>query len=538
MFIGSMLLYISWPPYLVPFAIFFALIPILIIEEQYTKSNQKNGSLKLFGYCYLMFLIWNILTTWWVFNASGAASIAIGLNSLFMCIPILLFHKTRKKFNRSISLVALVCFWLAFEHLHLRWDISWPWLTLGNVFAKWPSLIQWYEYTGFIGGTVWVWIINILLANIYIRFLAYESTDAMFKQSQYFKRWILIYTLCLVIPIVWSQFIFYNYQAATKSIEVVIVQPNIDPYTEKFDGLTAEQQLRKMLLLAEQKIDSNVNLLILPETAITSTSDEANVEMNEEVMMLRRFQEDHPKVDILTGISTYKIYEPHEKISQTAHLISENKYADYYNTAILLSTSVPTQIYHKSKLVPGVEKMPFPSLLKFLEDYSINNGGISGSLGVDPEPLVLSGAKVNIAPVICYESIYGDYVRQYIKSGANIIAIITNDGWWGNTDGYKQHFDYGAMRAIETRRSIARSANTGISGFIDERGVVLQKSEWWKADVIRRKVTLNEKQTFYVTFGDYISLIGVLFSGMFIIVLLFIKKKNQLLVNTTKDKTQ
>jgi apolipoprotein N-acyltransferase len=162
------------------------------------------------------------------------------------------------------------------------------------------------------------------------------------------------------------------------------------------------------------------------------------------------------------------------------------------------------KIYHKSKLVLGVEKLPFASILAPFEKYAINLGGTMGSLGIEKEAKIFDNEKTKVAPVICYESIYGEYVTDYVKKGANVIFIITNDGWWEDTPGYKQHLAYGRLRAIETRRSIARSANTGISCFINQRGDILQATNWWEQGVISGKINLNEKVTFYTKHGDYI----------------------------------
>jgi apolipoprotein N-acyltransferase len=106
--------------------------------------------------------------------------------------------------------------------------------------------------------------------------------------------------------------------------------------------------------------------------------------------------------------------------------------------------------------------------------------------------------------VICYESVFGEYVTEYIKKGSNLIFVITNDGWWGDTPGHRQHFTFSRLRAIETRRSIARSANTGISAFIDQRGDAFQVTRYWEPDVIRQTINANDKMTFYVRYGDYI----------------------------------
>ncbi len=172
------------------------------------------------------------------------------------------------------------------------------------------------------------------------------------------------------------------------------------------------------------------------------------------------------------------------------------------------------QIYHKSKLVQGVEFIPFSDILKPLENLSVDFGGTTGSLGTQDEPSVFishddpAHAGLKIAPAICYESIYGEYIGKYINKGANLIFIMTNDGWWDDTPGYKQHLAYARLRAIETRRSIARSANTGTSCFINQRGDILQPTDWWKPAVIKGTLNANSELTFYTKYGDYIGRIA------------------------------
>ncbi|MFW5773350.1 MAG: apolipoprotein N-acyltransferase [Tangfeifania sp.] len=130
------------------------------------------------------------------------------------------------------------------------------------------------------------------------------------------------------------------------------------------------------------------------------------------------------------------------------------------------------------------------------------------------------------APVICYESVFGEYLTDYVKKGAEFIVIITNDGWWRNTPGYKQHLSFARLRAIETRRSIARSANTGISAFINQRGDLVQTTQWWSETAIKDSVKLNDKITFYVRYGDYIARVSV-FVSVLLILYLFVRKKIQ-----------
>ena len=184
------------------------------------------------------------------------------------------------------------------------------------------------------------------------------------------------------------------------------------------------------------------------------------------------------------------------------------------------------EVYHKTKLVPGVEKMPFPYLLDPLAKLAVDLGGMSGSLGSSNTLHDFEVDGVNIRPLICYESIYGAYVASYVQKGANLITIITNDGWWKNTPGYKQHASFASLRAIENRRSIVRSANTGISAIINEKGEILEQTEWWEDDVISAKVKLNSKITFYADYGDYIGRIASLLAVL-MIALTVVRKLNK-----------
>jgi len=150
----------------------------------------------------------------------------------------------------------------------------------------------------------------------------------------------------------------------------------------------------------------------------------------------------------------------------------------------------------------------------WFEDF----GGISGTLGRDTVRVVFT-AKDNYykaAPIICYESIYGEFITEYIRKGANLLVIITNDGWWDDTPGYKQHMNYARLRAIETRKWVARSANTGISCFIDPLGNVINPQPWDEAASIKLTVPVSTQQTFYVKHGDVLSHLIRVIAALFV----------------------
>ena len=248
--------------------------------------------------------------------------------------------------------------------------------------------------------------------------------------------------------------------------------------------------------------------------------------------LLQQYLKEKPWLHIVIGASTYRRLEPDEKVTGSARFHKGgNFYYDRYNTAFLVDTTATYQRHHKSKLTPGVEYMPSWGPLGFLEDMAIDLGGTVGSLATDKEqiPFVIRDTII-VAPLICYESVYGEFVSNFVNKGANLIFIITNDGWWGNTPGHKQHFSMARLRAIECRRSIARSANTGISCFIDQRGDVYQQTDYWVPAVIGQDLNLNNKQTFYVQMGDYIGRVSVFLSVIFILlsVVFGIRKKKTL----------
>jgi len=509
---GSVLLWAAWPTSPFTILIFIAWVPLLWVEDHIT--NWK----KLLGLTYLHMLFWNITTTWWVWNASPAGAIGAFLaNSLIMCVPWLLFYFTKKQFGRWIGYGSLIIFWLTFEYIHHNWELSWPWLTLGNSFATHPEWVQWFEYSGSTGGSLWVLLTNIIAYAIFSEYRNNGKTRGYYITL---GTWIAF----LGIPILVSRIMINSEKkkvaaalsAATEN--VVIIQPNIDPYTEKFAG-DVESQIQKLIALSEKQIDKNTALVIWPETAIPVSANEDDFKNNVFYTPIWSFLNRHPFISLLTGINSYKTYGTNKKAaSKTArHDIQSGIYYDEFNTAAFFDADTTMQLYHKAKLVPGVETLP--SFLNFMGKWFEDFGGISGTLGRDSERKVFVSRNNHFkaAPIICYESIYSDYITEYIRKGANILTIITNDGWWSNTQGYKQHMNYARLRAIETRKWVARSANTGISCFIDPLGNVINPQPWDTAAAIKLAVPIDSRQTFFVKHGDILSRATVIVSILLLV---------------------
>ncbi len=421
-----------------------------------------------------------------------------------MATPFCLFHKVKRATTRKLGYFAFITLWISMEYLHLNWDLSWPWLTLGNAFANAPNAVQWYEFTGFLGGSLWVLLMNIL----FFRFLQSKKTST-----------IVLGTLLLIFPVIIS-YILISDITKKEEIQVLIVQPNVDPYTDKFN-IGYETQLDEFIELAKKQLSQETELLLGPETALLEGIWENKIEATYTLRKFRELQNEYPNLNILVGASTYKMFAHGEQKTATARQIRNEKiYYDAYNSAVFIPDSGETEVYHKTKLVPGVEKMPYPKLLDPLAKLTVELGGTSGSLGSKNTIQSFSVNSKKIQPLICYESVYGDLY----KATTNLIAIITNDGWWKNTAGYKQHFAYARLRAIEQRKVIVRSANTGISGVIDENGRILQKTKWDEEVCISTKVSTNDRVTFYSQFGDYIGRLSV-FLAVLLGIITFVKEK-------------
>lgn len=515
--LSGILLSLAWPHTgsLSPL-IFIGLVPLLIVEDHVFQKKYRGR--KVFFFALLTFFIFNSCTTWWIYFASPEGMVsAILLNSLFMAIVFWLFHITKKKVGVKEGTISLVIYWISFESLHYVWELSWPWMTFGNVFANDVEFIQWYEFTGVEGGSFWILLVNMLLfviiRNIY--WLKKESWKTQNKKS-------VVALSFILIPSIYSFLVYINYEEKSDPVDIVIVQPNMDPYNEKFVNGTGEKQLEKFLSLAQRKMDNNVDFLVGPETQLPFSVIENYIDSIREIKRLREYLSDFPNTRLVTGMSSLRVFHKSETDSESARPVEgEVDYVyDVYNSAFHMANNEPISIYHKSKLVLAVEKVPFAGWFPFLEKLALDLGGAVGSLGTQKEPSVFI-SNVNpqyvIAPTICYESIYGNYVTEYVRKGANLIFIITNDGWWDNTPGHRQHMAYARIRAIENRRSIARSANTGISCFINQRGDIIEKTTWWEPAVIRQTINANNELTVFSKTGDLIGRTSIFISVLLLL---------------------
>ena len=528
--LSAFMMWLAWPPHtwLAPL-LFIGLVPLLIALKQITTTSDKKTGKKVFLTAGLTFLVWNTASIYWVFNSINAVNtgffgtvvsllvslIPYGLGALLMTFAFWMYYRLGTYTNKKwLRYVALIAFYISMEYLHQTWDLAFPWMTLGNGFAGMHQIVQWYEFTGVYGGSLWI-----LLSNIF----AFEAYRQIKVQKQY--KLAGIWVFILLLPIGFSIYQYKNYKEKSVPVNVVTVQPNIDPY-EKYGSTPAAEQLQILSHLSDSLGQTNTEYFIWPETAIPKYVDEERIRSDRQFLQAQQWLSKYKNGTLITGIESVRFYNDKKTISAKEN--PNGGFYDNYNSAVQIENSANVAFYHKSKLVPGVEKLPFPEVFSFLIPVFAQLGGSTGGYGWQDEPSVLYAySGIGVAPVICYESIWSNWVAGSVKQGAQFIAIITNDGWWGNTSGKDQHLLYAKLRAIETRRYIVRSANTGISGFINQRGDVVQQSKWWTRTALKADINLNDEITFYVNYGDIVAKISIvlgLLAAAFILIKRWILK--------------
>ena len=492
----GVLLGLGFPGYLpLPFLLLVAWVPLLYLQRQPLPSKA------VFWHGFNAFLLYNILATFWVTNTAFFAGLfAVVVNALLMCLPWMAFHWTSRVSPR-VSYLALVAFWISFEHFHYNWSLNWPWLTLGNGFAEFPSLVQWYEYTGVLGGSAWILLVNILVLHR--------------------RRWPVVAVLVTTLPMVFSLVRYFTYTPPPgETITVSAVQPNLEPHFEKFsqDGRSQVDLFLNLSLEALAEASGPVDYLVYPETSFGPLEETGLTTSPLLRALLEALPADRLQY-LVTGYSGYYRFAPGESPSAAVRYQrgpdgSEVAFERLNGATQLGLRTRDVQTYRKGVFVPGAESFPFKDVLFFLEPLVSSLGGSVAGFGTQAERTPFVGERARIAPVICYESVFGEYFTGYIRQGAQAAFVMTNDGWWDHTAGHRQHLYLSSLRAIETRRAIMRSANMGSCAFIDQRGHIVSRTHYGQRGHLNGTLQLNDVITPYVRFGDLVARTALLLTVM------------------------
>lgn len=509
--LSGLLLGLGFPGLLpIPLLLLVGIVPMFVLYRKLLAADASYRT--VFRHGLGAFLLYNILASFWVTNTGFWAGLfAMLANAVLMSLPWLAFYWTGRKSPRIAFLAFAVC-WISFEHFHYNWGLNWPWLTLGNGFAQWPSLIQWYEVTGVLGGTAWI------LGCNYLAYLTFFAPAAAQK-----KRSLVPLIALITLPLAGSIVRYFTYSPpAAETISVASIQPNFEPHFEKFADRSQSAPLDTFIRLSTAALaEGPVDYLLFPETSFSYIVENEPLQ-NRPMQLLKAALEPLGARYLVTGFDGYKIFAPGEPVSPAVRYFpganGEERAVEFLNATLQVDLqNGATQTYRKGVFVPGAESFPFRDVLFFLEPLVASVGGTVAGRGTQERRTPLTSNKAKVAPVICYESVFGEYFTDYIREGAQAIFVMTNDGWWGNTGGHRQHLWYSSLRAIETRRAVVRSANVGACAFIDQRGKVISRTYYDRAGHLRGELLLNDAITPYVRFGDIVSRIAMLLTAMVVL---------------------
>ena len=500
--IGGVLLSLSFPPFpFFPLA-FISFIFILNGIENELKIEKQRFFIKF----YLTFFIYHICSNWWIssfqentdpFLMMAGFSLDI-FHPIFFMIPMYAYLKIRKVFSKKISILIFPILWVGWEYFHSIGELSYPWLAVGNTQINNIYLVQIADVCGVWGVSFVVLLVNSLL---------YLGIEDYTINKKLVNKYLISLISVIVILNIYGFFKFNEYDESQfknyDKLTISVIQPNIDPWLKWASG-PIDQISQNMNIQDSLSYIKKSDLTIWPETSILRINENFNKYKN------LSFIENWSKlngISILSGYIFDYVYAKNEERQSSARFNEvDSVWEESFNSAIMINPDGQFKdVYYKGKLTPFAERIPnleyFSYLTKFL---TWNVGESSWGLGKDKINLKImkNGKITEVAPIICIESIYPNFCREFTLNGANILSIITNDAWYNGTPGPIQHFNIARMRAIENRRFIARSANSGISGFIAPNGEVISKTENMVKCGLTSEIAILKVKSLYVENGD------------------------------------
>jgi apolipoprotein N-acyltransferase len=517
--LSGVLFALGFSPIPLPITLFFALIPFLkVIETRHTLAEVNRAS-------FLMSFTASIFALYWVggYTEGKDPFLMIGglllffINTIAFLIPTTLYYIVRKNFKSTFALLLFPFFWVFYEYLYTLTDWSFPWLNIGNGMSNFTAYIQIARIIGSYGVSLFVVAINVFL------FLIYRDVREKKKLSASYS---LTTILLIIVPLIYGVITLSSFREKSRSIKVGVVQPNLDPY-DKWAGDSLDPIFQSYIDASQELYKQKIDLLIWPETALPVYIIEP---VYEPYWSAIRKMTDSSGVSLLTGMPDLRIFKPTDKKPHDVkHSHVTGVYYATYNAIYLLNPNTESlQRYGKIKLVPFGERVPFVDQIPMLGDLMRWGVGLSG-WNVGEEMTVFNtqmpGRKdsVKVGGVVCYESIYPDQVAKLASLGAQLLVVVTNDSWYGNTSGPYQHRDYAKMRAIENGRYVIRAANGGISCVIDPCGRIVSQTKMYEKTTYTGEVYASGITTFYTNHPHMITTLCTLV-GLLVLALGLYKK--------------
>lgn len=496
------LLGLSFPPLPLGVLACVAFVPFLILLER------LESTARVLRYSYLTFFVFSVIALYWVGGFTHlkdpylmmAGGILLVWQPVYFSAATFVFAFIRRELGVVRGTVALPFVWVTFEWMYALSQLSFPWLTLGNTQTYYLSTIQFIEITGVYGLSLWILVLNVIAWFAVKRVIAEGVTKRVLLPA-------VCFAVVFVLPNLYT--LTMNADDAVRStkqpLTIGIVQPNVDPW-DKWEGSATfagrwKQTQFYLSLVRKQKQDS-VDISILPETAILF-----NLPATGEYYQAMQATLDSLNIGLISGYLGMHIYAPGTEPPSSSTFRGTDVHYDAYNSVLFIEPHNPlVQTYNKMRLVPFAERIPYADEVPFLIAPLRWGVGISNwGLGKDSTVFVDTRHNTKFLAMVCYESIYPEFVSAFVKKGAEFLVFITNDSWWGNTSGARQHNQFAVLRAVENRRWVARCANGGISSFIDPLGNMYDATSMYTEASIHHRIVPRTELTYYTRHGDWLA---------------------------------
>ena len=452
------------------------------------------SALSTFWAGYIFGVVFYYALLYWIAWATFFGMLPVPLILAFIPAVFCWIFNRLERINEILAVVLAPFIWLSFEYVRTLGQLAFPWNPLGNCFAAYPEFIQYAEYTGVWGISLWAIVLNMFIYRILIN-------PIRFRRTIFLAGAVVIIT---VGPYIYGASIIPE-RIENGDVKVALLQGNINRDI-KWDPAKLNVSFNTYFRMTDALRGQGVDLIIWPETATP-----CYLKHRGGYNSIMKKKADDVGIPILTGSPDYR-------------RVDHNEYV-YFNSALFYQTGFKEPVlYYKLKLVPFSERIPFSGKLKVLKD--IHLGQADFSPGDSLVLFNLDGYRFGV--LICFELIFPDLVRSYLERGADFMVTITNDMWFGVTSGPYQHLYAGTIRAVENRVGIARCANTGISLFYDIYGRTYGMSELNERKTLINRVAVNKKRTFYSRHGDYLPIGSIILSLFAVLIILkdsFVKRR-------------
>ena len=501
---------LAYPPMPLGPAALLILVPWFIVLNRFNRGQAMFAT-------FWSGMLYNTINYYWIYNVMHVETAPSGLIlfGLFLLIAFFSAYNTLAGFVytlakdapvkiRTVLLILFPVFYAGLEMTRTYGDFAFPWSHLGYVFGNSLELLQMLPYIGIFGYTILVIASNQAVAQTLCKVQDIKKAIPVLAVP------LSIFVVLLIQgSIVLSKTEaqpFYNADAEGNP-SIALVQPSIAQGAkwskERFDRI-----VDKTLGMVNDSIKEHADLIVLAETAIPD-------HIRRQPGVIERLHEvaDHKNAQLLVGALDYR-RNPRGSIRKF----------DVYNASFLFSPGVPSfpERYIKKHLVPFSERIPFDEIFPILNYVDLGEGDfVAGKETPVYQPSLWT-------PYICYDAIFGDLVREAIRSGSRLMVNITNDGWFGRSTAPYQHLNLIRYRAIENGMPVARLANSGVSAFIDQYGHYDGNTEIFTDRVVQRKVPLKTRDTLYSRIGDTVEMFLLGFFAVYLIatlLLAFINRK-------------